>query len=375
MMKKIFCLVCAVLFVVMFSVTSYAVTPYTVGGNIFSLKMNGNLSDESYWYLYYGKEGSELSNEMAYEGKTSLKVNIDKINEKDTSYPFMLHTRSVSNKNGISDSDIYCELFTSSTDAVRSNLVFVAYFDMPDGTQRVFKTFATEEANAQWKKHSCVIDISKVEGFSKCNIGVLFPKNTSLSGNFYIDNINIKTCPKKIVANDVYSDTVSADLNDLRVFGVDKNGNQKLITEQALLNYRVVDGEADIIDNRLVSRLTQPGEVLLEAEFLGKKTTFAVMFDYESVYLSATPYVTDQMVNLSITNASGEDEKVTGLIMIFDDNGLYNAYMLSDFINAGETKLIQKKINIPAILNNPDIQFFFWGNSGEMSEIIEVVER
>lgn len=375
MMKKIFCVVCSILLLMILSLTSYAVTPYACGDSFFSLKMNGKLSDENYWYLYYGKEGTELSEEMAYEGKTSMKVNIDKINEKDTSYPFMLHTRSVGNKNGISDSDIYCEVYSSSTDEVLANITFVVYFDMPDGNQKVFKEFITETIDSQWKKHSCVIDIKKVEGFSNCNIGVLFRKNTSLSGNFYIDNINMKTCPKSLIANDTFTDEKSVNLEEIRIFGIDKFGNKSLIQDKSALKYRVIDGDAEIMDNCLVSHLTQPGEIVLEADFLGKKTTFSVWFEGANVSLSEQPFMENQTVNLSLTNHGDEDAKITGLILIFADNGLYNGYIVTDDLSVGETGVIRKTINVPIVLKNSEIKFFFWDNSGEISEMIEVIKR
>lgn len=371
-MKKKFSLVFLVVFSVMLCVTAYGATPYEYGDSFFSLKMNGSIKDEDYWYLYYGKNGSEISEENAYEGKTSLKCDIDKIKVNDNSYPFMLHTRSVSNNNGISDNDIYCEVYTSSTDEVFNNLTFAVYFDMPNGSQRVIKNFTSEFVNDKWRKNYCVIDVESVKGFSSCHIGVLYKKNNTLSGVFYVDNITMRVTPKTITANDVFVEGCSADLKGIRVFGNDKYGDKNLITDKKSTEFRVIDGNAEIIDNMLLYRAAQPGNVILEADFLGKKSTFSVYFENKGICFEEKPVVQDDEVCCTLTNNSDTGADITGFVLIYDDDGLYNAHMFTKTLLAGETQEIKEKINVPNILNNPKIKCFFWNNSGGISEIIDV---
>lgn len=372
MMKKIFSLFFLVVLLTLFCVNVYAITPYEYGDVFFSLKMNGNLSDEEYWYLYYGKEGSEISTENVYEGKTALKCNIDKVNETNNAYPFMLHTRSTQNNNGISDNDIYCEVFTSSTEEVFNNLTFAVYFDMPDGSQKIIKNFTSEIVNEKWKKNYCIIDTKTVEGFSKCYIGVLYAKNSALSGNLYVDNITMRVCPKTININDLSVNENSAALKDIRIFGSDREGNKKIVTDKKSVKFRVVEGNAEIVDNTLVYRAAEPGNVVLEADFLGKKNTFSICFENRGIFLNEFPVLKDNEVCCTLTNDSDTDVDVTGFVLIYNNDNLYNAHMFTKTLLVDETQEIKEKIHIPVILNNPKIKFFFWNNSGVISEVIDV---
>ena len=373
-MKKIFALVLCIFYLSIFCITAYCATPYEYGDSFFSLKMNGTLNSEDFWCFYQGKNGSEISAENAYEGKTSLKCNIDEVqaNYSDKPYPFNFQTREKSGKYGISDNDIYFEVFTNSSEAVFNNLTFVVYFNMPDSTTQNVKAFVSEDVGGGWKKSSCVINTANYSGYKSCQVGVLFKKNTNLSGCFYVDNINMKLCPVSLKVNDVYASGDSADLSKIRVFGIDRNGVERLINSNELMKWRITDGDAQIVDNRVVYQSDEPGSIEVEADFLGKKTTFSICFDKNDICITSMPVIENNTLLCSVANNSSYNTDICACILIYDGDVLYNAYFLNEGIDAGEEADISKAINIPSVLNNPVVKFLYWDNSGDISEIYNV---
>ncbi len=371
-MKKIICCICCIIAFSMLCSTAFANAVYEYGTEFFSMKMNGEFVGEDYWNIYRGKDACELSPENVYEGKGALKCDISKLDQSQD-YPFNMDTRAKANNSGISDNDICFEVYTSSSEEVFQNLTLAVRFAMPDGSERTVKGFVTEQVNENWKRSYLVVNSKSYPGFTSCKVSVLFKKNPALSGCFYIDYINMKVCPVSLKINDVYAPGNVADLKDVRVFGIDHNGKESVLKSNDLVRWGITSGDAEIVDNRVVYHGTEPGDVVLEANFLSKTTTFTMHFENKNISMSSPPVMDgENVVSCTVVNNSDQGTEFSGCILICDVNGLYNAYIVEENIDGGQSATISKKINIPVVLNEPKVKFFYWDGFGDISEIMDV---
>lgn len=375
-MKKAFILIFITIVTLVLSFVACADTYLEYGDSVYQMPMNGTLDDSTYWYFLRGEEACEISSEEAYEGKTSLKCDLDILNTIDNAVPLNLHTSYISNTNGIDESDMYFEFYTYGCEDLKDRMNYCVYFtDGGMGSNILAKynsNYKSEETEKDgWYRKSYTVSLDDVGSFPNVHMELRYDKDLSKSGIFYIDNINMRVIPVSISAEDVITKDKTLDLSALRVFGFNRKGTSKLITNTHMINWSVTQGNAQIIGDKLFfNDLSAENTVTVEADFYGKKCIFNVTYVPTVIY--SQPVLENDTVKINITNDSDSSVSTCVYILLYDGDKIFTVDTLNETISSMQTKELKQGIIIPSIVKNPKLKVMYYDSFGGIYKMLEI---
>lgn len=361
------CLYLAVMFGIMPVFADYV---YEYGDDIYAVHMNGVLrtnqsgGSADYRNFYRGYAQSELTEENVYEGKTSLKCNIDELNyyaetiQNDN--PFNFATSKISVDNEIALNDILVEIYSDGMEEYKKDFTLVVYLEMNDGSQKNLKDFISEPAGkGTWARNYCLISQSELCEVKQFSVGILYYKDETASGYFYLDEIKIKLVPVIISADSVISRSKRINLDELVFYGINQNGDKKPIVFSKEMKMSIVTGTASINGSILEFNTFSGGVTGVNAEFLGvKKCQFNIT--YEPHYTLVNASVSGNEASAEVQNISSQGKNVTVYFAVYQGERVYLIKSVNEFIESGAKKYVKYNLHIPANLKNVRVKALYY---------------
>ena len=352
---------------VMFGVTpAFADYVYEYGDDIYAVHMNGVLrtnqsgGSADYRNFYRGYMQSELTEDNAYEGKTSLKCNIDELNRyaetAQNDNPFNFASSKISVDSEIALNDILVEIYSDGMEEYRKDFTLVVYLEMKDGSQKNLKNFISEPAGkGTWVRNYCLIPQSELCEANRFSVGILYYRDDEATGYFYLDEIKIKLIPVFISADDVTSRSKRINSDELVFYGINQKGVKKPIVFSKGIKIDTVSDMAFVNGNVLEFNSFSGSDADVNAEFLGVKSCL-FNIRYEPYYTLIDASVSENEVSAEVQNTSSQGKNVIVYFAVYYGGRLYMIKNTSEFVESGAKKNVKCSLHIPASLKNVSVK-------------------
>ena len=352
--------VCLFLALMLGITTVFADYVYEYGDDIYAVHMNGVLRTNQsggsmeYTYFYRGYMQSELTEDNAYEGKTSLKCNIDELNRyaetAQINNPFNYATIKISVDSEIALNDILVEIYSDGMEEYRKDFTLVVYLE----------NFVSEPAGkGSWVRNYCLIPQSELREANRFSVGILYYRDDEATGYFYIDEIKIKLIPVSISADDVTSRSKRINSDELMFYGINQNGDKKPIVFSKEVKINSVSDTAFANGNILEFNSFSGGDADVNAEFLGVKSC-RFNIRYEPYYTLIDASVSENEVSAEVQNASSQGKNIVVYFAVYYGERLYMIKNTSEFIEGGAKKNVKCNLHIPASLKNVSVKALYY---------------
>lgn len=339
------------------------------------LKMFGTFPNNEFWNMYAGREACSFSEEAAYRGGTSLKVDVNALLETEKQQINFESQRMTLATYGADQNSLCFEWHLKGVDEdiYAGRITFSAAFYWEDGTSKVVRDgLRFEEPDEDgWVKVWVTVPKSTYRGAAQCTFGIFYDPNRSGSmevDSFYIDELSVRIVPERLVIRDISADS-SVKLDHVRVFGLDAMDTKQLLTNKTPCNWSVVSGEGRIVDDHLLFTGEDKGDVVVKCEYFGIETTFTVRFEPEQkAYYSALSTNEEGSISVTVYN-KGEAEMTSSIIFaLFDGERLYSAQTVKASLLAGDSaEITSGTIRISGNIKEPVIKVYAWDSFGGMS--------
>ena len=370
MKKRIALLVLCLSLLVQFPVFAYGGTEY--GESLKLLPMKGVFPSVEFWNMYAGREACGYTEEQAYMGGTSLKVDVVKL--KQTQKKILnFETQKVKLAQfGANKDSLYFEwyLYGLDTDVFANRLVFSATFYSNDTvTTTVRNGINYEKMENGWVKVWTTVSKEVYKDADSCTMGILY--NPQKEGSvdvdcFYLDEMAIRIIPGNLYIQDITAES-TVDLDVVRVFGLDCFNNKKLVNIKSILKWSVVSGEAVIDNNQLVYTGKNNSSVVVKCDCYNVTTEFTVDFKKKISYGELSTN-SDGSMSVIVQNKSNENTEIELIYALYDDERLYSIQTeKKNVAGKSQEEIKSKPIRISDNIKKPIIKVYSWDSFGGMS--------
>lgn len=369
MKKRIALLVLCLSLLVQFPVFAYGGIEY--GESLKLLRMKGVFPSVEFWNMYAGREACGYTEEQAYKGKTSLKVDVSKLKQTEKKILNFESQRVKLAQFGADKDSLYFEwyLYGLDTDIFANRVMFSVAFFNNDTTTTIRDGINYEKMGNGWVKVWTTASKEVYADAEYCTMGILYNPQKAGSADidcFYLDEMAIRLIPGRLYIQDITAeDTVNLDL--VRVFGLDCFNNKKLINIKSLLKWSVVSGDAMIDNNQLVYTGKKDGSVIVRCNCYNVTTEFKVDFKKKISYgeLLTNP---DGSVSVVVQNKSNEKTEIELIYALYDGERLYSMQTeKKDVADNSQEEINCKPIRISGNIKKPIIKVYSWDSFGGMS--------
>ena len=202
-------------------------------------------------------------------------------------------------------------------------------------------------------------------------LGINYTTGNEDTSSLYIDDYTLIPIPASITLQDrsIISGG-SYDLSGITAYGSGYRKNRERIVNTDLIKWRVMEGDAQIKDNKLLFHPGAGQKFILEGNFFERKGLVSL------TTVDAVPAIEELNANLShgvvtkdhniyrvnVTNSGALPGTAVLLVAIYDDeNRLCNVYAYSDQVNPSQTVTISSAaVMPPSYLKNPIIRTYVW---------------
>lgn len=328
----------------------------------------------SYPYFFSGTGETTIGDGIF--GERGLHLDMSKTEEGALKYLlFSFHSQAVTAKP--EKESYYFEIYLKGCDEIPNN---ISPYYTYDAKAKPGSFAAIGDSGAEMCKNGTVKLWFTVPVLSDYSInghaGWIIEKTADMPNEVVFDNFAMRPIPEELaVENRTVDNSESFDLSLLAVSGVSALGSVHSIVNKQLINWEILEGEAEVSDGKLIFTSSVPQKIRLAADFFGVKAESVL--DVGS-YLGEYDIDENGGVTASITkNADGYSAEITNtgseqtvyfLTAVYVDGKMYD--VCAKTVHLEENEKITVQAASPKMTDNRageiKTRSYIWSGNGGM---------
>lgn len=313
---------------------------------------------KSYPYFISGKGAVKTGAGM--NGGKGIVLDTAQMNENETeAVLFSFHPQSGTARP--EKESYYFEIFVKGFDKAPANITpcYTYSSESSGGRTAAVADCGSEPAQDGWIKlwyRVPVLSDYSIDGHA----GWRYRKAAGDPGEITFDNFAMRPVPSElIIQNRSCASDGSFDLSELSVTGINSRGEEHVIKNKQMIKWRVLSGDAQTENGRLIPKTSEPQTVCIEGDFFGAAGTAEISFyEYKGEYIiggddgvTASIAKTENAFTAEIMN-NGQNQTAYFMTAVYVNGRLYKVNTKRIELESGKSCTVNCGIPpVPKMIN------------------------